>query len=50
MIAEGLICGCKEIIGSPNKIGSYLEFKDVGYDEFKKRCKNAADIFWSKIC
>ena len=50
MVAEGLICGCKEIIGNPNKIGSYLEFKEVGYDEFKKRCENAADIFWSKVC
>jgi len=49
MIAESLICGCKEIIGNPNKIGSYLEFKEVGYDEFKEKCENASSIFWDKI-
>ena len=49
MIAEGLICGCKNVIGRPNKIGSYLEFENVGYDEFKEKCQNASSIFWDKI-
>jgi glycosyltransferase involved in cell wall biosynthesis len=50
MIAEALICGVKELIGDPYKLGSYLEFKEHGYDNFKKNCENASNIFWSKIC
>jgi glycosyltransferase involved in cell wall biosynthesis len=49
MVAEGLICGCQNVIGRPNKIGSYLEFQNVGYDEFKEKCQNASSIFWNKI-
>ena len=49
MIAEGIICGCEDIIGMPNKIGSYLEFQDVGYENFKTHCENASSIFWDKV-
>ena len=49
MVAEGLISGCEDIIGRPNKIGSYIEFQKVGYDEFREQCKNASSIFWDKI-
>jgi glycosyltransferase involved in cell wall biosynthesis len=48
MIAEALLCGVEDIIGDTNKLGSYLEFQNVGYDEFKNGCKNAASIFWEK--
>ena len=49
MVGEALLCGVEEIIGDVNKIGSYLEFQEVGYDEFKQRCETAASNFWSKI-
>ena len=48
MIAEAILCGVEEIIGEKSKIGSYLEFEKCGYDEFKNRCENAAEIFWEK--
>ena len=34
MVAEGLLCGVREVIGAPEKIGSYLEFQKVGREEF----------------
>ena len=49
MIGEALLCGVEEVIGEVNKIGSYLEFNKVGYDEFKNKCENASEIFWQKI-
>tara|TARA_R110002012_G_scaffold207832_1_gene377856 strand:- start:2520 stop:3374 length:855 start_codon:yes stop_codon:yes gene_type:complete len=49
MIAEAILCGVEEIIGSPEKIGSCLEFQKVGYEKFSDNCKNAADKFWNKI-
>ena len=49
MIAESILCGVEEIIGSPKKIGSYLEFQKVGYNEFSNSCRDAADIFWEKV-
>ena len=49
MVAEAILCGVEEIIGSPNKIGSCLEFQKVGYNEFSNSCKNAANKFWQKV-
>ena len=49
MIAEAILCGVEEIIGSPNKIGSCLEFQKVGYNEFSNSCENAANKFWQKV-
>jgi len=49
MVGEALLCGVEEIIGDTEKIGAYLEFKEVGYDNFKNGCENAAETFWSKI-
>ena len=49
MIGEALLCGVEEVIGEVNKIGAYLEFSKVGYDEFKNKCQNASEIFWQKI-
>jgi len=49
MIAESILCGVEEIIGFPNKIGSFLEFEKVGYDEFSNCCENAASEFWEKV-
>tara|TARA_Y100000004_G_scaffold59804_1_gene66683 strand:+ start:612 stop:1463 length:852 start_codon:yes stop_codon:yes gene_type:complete len=48
MISEAILCGVPEIIGDTSKIGSYLEFEKVGYDQFKNRCENAASEFWNK--
>lgn len=48
MVAEAILCGC-EIIGDTEKIGSFLEYKLVGEQEFKTKCNNAAKIFWDKI-
>ena len=39
----------EEVIGDVDKIGSYLEFQKVGYDEFKNKCGNAAKNFWHKV-
>ena len=49
MVAEALLCGVEEVIGEVDKIGSYLEFQKVGYDEFKNKCGNAAENFWEKV-
>ena len=49
MVGEALLCGVEEVIGEVNKIGAYLEFNKVGYDEFKNKCQNASEIFWQKI-
>lgn len=49
MIGEALICGVQEIIGDISKIGAYLEFEKVGYNNFKEGCENAASIFWDKV-
>ena len=48
MIGEALLCGVEEIIGDTSKIGSYLEFEDVGYEKFKKGCEEAASLFWER--
>tara|TARA_R100000152_G_C6773347_1_gene200614 strand:+ start:1499 stop:2350 length:852 start_codon:yes stop_codon:yes gene_type:complete len=48
MVGEALLCGVEDILGNTEKIGSYLEFKKVGYDNFRDGCKNAAENFWSK--
>ena len=44
-----MLCGVEEIIGSPQIIGSCLEFEKVGYEKFSDNCNNAADNFWKKI-
>lgn len=49
MVAEALLCGVEEVIGDKERIGAYLEFQEVGYDNFKNGCENAAENFWSKI-
>ena len=49
MVGEALLCGVEEIIGDTERIGAYLEFKEVGYENFKNGCENAAENFWSKI-
>jgi hypothetical protein len=49
MVAEALLCGIKEVIGSKEKIGSYLEFEKVGREEFTKKCSEATENFWNKI-
>ena len=49
MVAEALLCGVEEIIGDKSKIGAYLEFEKVGYDEFKNRCSNASSKFWETV-
>ena len=49
MIGEALLCGVEEVIGNTEKIGSYLEFKNIGYEKFKEECENAASIFWEKV-
>ena len=48
MVAEALLCGC-ELIGAPEKIGSWLEFHKVGREEFARKCQNASREFWEKI-
>jgi glycosyltransferase involved in cell wall biosynthesis len=48
MIGEALLCGVEEILGNTDKLGSYLEFQKVGYDQFKNECENAAEKFWDK--
>ena len=49
MVAEGLLCGVREVIGATEKIGSYLEFEKVGREEFAKKCSNATEDFWNKV-
>jgi hypothetical protein len=49
MVGEGLICGCENVVGRTDKIGSYMEFEKVGYEKFKEECQNASSIFWEKI-
>ncbi len=49
MVAEALICGVSEIIGDKSKIGAYLEFNKVGYEEFKKGCEKAPSLFWERV-
>ena len=49
MVAEALLCGVTEVIGSKEKIGSYLEFEKVGREEFAKKCSEATENFWNKI-
>ena len=49
MVGEALLCGVEEIIGSTQKIGSYLEFQKCGIEEFSKRCSEAPQIFWDKL-
>jgi len=49
MIGEALLCGVETIIGDTSKIGSYLEFEKVGYDNFKKGCEEASSKFWEKV-
>ena len=49
MVAEALLCGVTEVIGAKEKIGSYLEFKKVGREEFAKKCSEATQNFWNKV-
>ena len=49
MVGEAILCGVEDILGNPSIIGSYLDFKEVGYDKFKNRCENAASEFWDKV-
>jgi len=48
MVAEAILCGC-EIVGNLEKIGSWLEHKRLGAEEFKNRCQFATEEFWKKI-
>ena len=47
MVAESLLCGC-ELVGSKNKIGSYLEYKEKGHEQFKSDCK-MQQIFFGRL-
>ena len=49
MVGEALLCGVEEVVGAKEKIGSYLEFKKVGREEFAKKCSTATENFWNKI-
>lgn len=49
MVGEAILCGVKDIIGSPEKIGSYLEYKRLGFDKFKNNCRYALDNFWDAV-
>tara|TARA_R100000152_G_C6733505_1_gene157912 strand:- start:136 stop:993 length:858 start_codon:yes stop_codon:yes gene_type:complete len=49
MIAEGLLCGVEEIIGSTDRIGAYLEFLNQGKESFRKKCSSAVDIWWDNV-
>ena len=49
MVGEALLCGVKEIIGSTEKIGAYLELRKVGIEKFVDGCNNAPKNFWEKI-
>jgi glycosyltransferase involved in cell wall biosynthesis len=48
MVAEGLLCGT-EVLGYPEMIGSYLEYKKVGEKEFARKCASAAEDFWKVV-
>jgi len=49
MVGEALLCGVREVIGSTEKIGSYLEFQKHGIEKFSQDCSNAPDVFWQKV-
>jgi glycosyltransferase involved in cell wall biosynthesis len=49
MVGEAILCGVEDIIGSPEKIGSYLEYKRLGLDQFKKNCRDALGNFWNAV-
>lgn len=49
MIGEALLCGINDIIGEPNKIGSFLEYKKMGLNQFRSNCSQAASLFWDTI-
>jgi len=49
MVGESILCGVENIIGSPDKIGSYLEYKRLGFDQFRDNCANALTNFWEPL-
>ena len=49
MVGESILCGVESIIGSPEKIGSYLEYERLGLDQFKNNCRDALDNFWGAV-
>lgn len=49
MVGEAILCGVEDIMGSPEKIGSYLEYKRLGFDQFKNNCRDALDNFWGAV-
>jgi len=49
MVGESILCGVENIIGSPDKIGSYLEYKRLGFDKFRDNCANALTNFWEPL-
>jgi len=49
MIAESILCGVREFHGDMARIGSYLDFKEKGLEQFSQECKNAQNIFWKKV-
>ena len=49
MVGEALLCGVEEVLGNPEKIGSFLEYKRLGADTFKSECSKASITFWDKI-
>lgn len=48
MVGEALLCGVEDVIGETSKIGSFIEFNKVGYENFKKGCESAPSLFWEK--
>lgn len=49
MVAEAILCGVDDFIGTPEKIGSLLEYRKHGLDEFKTNCSNASIQFWEAL-
>ena len=49
-VAEAILCGTR-VMGDNNnpQIGCLFELNKLGFDEFKKQCKEAPETFWSKI-
>lgn len=49
MVAEALLCGVRNFIGNPDRIGAWHDFNKFGSKEFANRFDNAANLFWDKI-
>ena len=49
MVAEAILCGVEDFIGAPEKIGSLLEYRKYGLNQFKDNCSNASIQFWEAL-